>query len=135
MYAQEDFLVSSQPTNEALAYVRAVEYRGFIEKEVLKVIKTLYDQGDVDRDHIQEIARHALSLLKPGLLIDEVYGNAIQLDDKYPELAPVVIKIMREYEEKYAKKALDQISHLVRAGQYDDAQAMVKKVLQFKIMQ
>jgi len=41
--------------------------------------------------------------------------------------------VMREYEQKYEKKALEQVSLLIKSKQFDQAQDMVKKVLAFKI--
>lgn len=112
---------------------KAEEFRHFIEKEVLAVINSLASQPNFDAERIRSMARLALDLIEPGLTLDQLYQNAVKLDDQFSELAPVVFKIMREYEEKYEKKALSVVSQLIRQGQYDQAQIMVKKVLQFKI--
>lgn len=115
---------ASLPTNE---------FCKFIELEVLKIIKDLYEKGTTTQERIQGMARNVLELIRPGMSLDELYVNAVKLDDQYSELAPVVIKIMGEYEEKYEKKALTQVSQLIKMKQFDEAQNMVKKVLQFKI--
>jgi len=65
--------------------------------------------------------------------IDELYRNTVKLDDDYSDLAPVVIIVMREYETKYARKALTQVSNLIKTKKFDQAQALVKKVLEYKI--
>lgn len=112
---------------------RAKEFRLFIEKEVLALINNLCSRPNVDEERIRSIARLTMNLIKPGLTLNQLYQNAVKLDDQFLEMAPVVFKIMKEYEEKYEKKALTVVSQLVRQGQYDQAQTMVKKVLQFKI--
>ena len=71
-------------------------------------------------------------LMQPGLSIDELYKNAIKMDDKYSELGPVVIMIMKEYEGKYNKKAVAEVSTLIKQGDYVAAQNMVMKVLMYK---
>lgn len=109
------------------------EFRQFIEVEVLKIIKSLAEAGNTTQEKLQEIAKLTLELVKPGMPIDEMYRNAVKLDDQYAELAPVVVKLMRAYEEKYEKSALKEVSQLIRDKQYDQAQDMVKKVLQYKI--
>lgn len=79
------------------------------------------------------MARIALELIRPGMSLDELYRNAVKLDDQYSEFAPLVGRIMKEYEERYEKKAISQVSQLIKTKQYDEAQNLVKKVLQFKM--
>lgn len=110
------------------------QFRKFVEVEVLKVIKALAEAGNTPKERVQEIARMTLDMVKPEMTLQELYINAVKLDDSYPELAPVVFKLMKEYEEKYAQKALSQVSQLIKSGKYADAESMVKKILQFKIV-
>jgi len=111
---------------------KAEKFRHFVEIEVLKIIKQLIAEGKTKQAVLQAIARKTLALIKPGMSLDELYTNAVKLDDDFPQLSPVVFKIMKEYEDKYEKKAIDQVSSLIKNGQYDQAQDMVKKVLAFK---
>lgn len=117
-----------------IGYRQAEELRELIEREVLKVIKQLSEIEGTTKEKIQEIARKTLELIRPGMKIDELYQNAVKLDDTCSELAPVVVILMREYEEKYAKKALTQVSQLVKDRQFDEAESVIKKVLQYKIV-
>ncbi len=110
-------------------------FRKYIEIEVLKVIKELADKGETQTERLQDIAKQTLLLVQPGMTIEELYGNSVKLDDHFSELAPVVMRIMREYEETYNKKAVEQVSHLIREGKLDQAQDVVKKVLLYKINQ
>lgn len=125
------FAVKSKSDDSVQAKVE--EFREYIEKEVLTIIKDLAEKGQTPPERIQEMAKLTLELVKPGMTFEQLYHNAAQLDDQYSELAPVVVKLMREYEEKYHKKALESVSLLIKSGKYDDAQSMVKKVLQFKM--
>ncbi len=111
----------------------ADEFRKFIEVEVLRVIKDLAEKNDTPEERIRMIAQHALDLIKPNMTIQELYKNAVRLDDQYPELAPVVFKIMHEYEENHGKKTLTEVQGLVKKGNYDEAQDLVKKLLEFKM--
>lgn len=112
---------------------RADEFRKFIEVETLKIIKKLAEEGKTTKERIQEIARRTIELIKPGMSLEELYQNAVKLDDNFSELAPVVYVVMKFYEEKYEKKALEEVTRLVRQRQFERAGEMVKKVLQFKI--
>ncbi|HLL60233.1 MAG TPA: hypothetical protein VK338_00815 [Candidatus Nitrosocosmicus sp.] len=110
------------------------DFREFIEFEVLRIIKELAEKGQTDEEKIQAIAKIVLTTIEPSMSLDELYQAATKLDDRHPELAPLVFKIMKHYEEQYEKQAIDQVANFVRAGQYDEAQNLVKKVLQFKIV-
>lgn len=112
---------------------QAQEFRKYIETEVLKIIKALAEKGETTKERIQEIAKITLELIKPTMTLEELYQNAVKLDDNFSELAPVVMQIMKEYEEKHEKKVLEQVTQLVRNREYDQAEEAVKKVLQFKI--
>lgn len=109
------------------------DFRKFIEIETLKIIKKLAEEGKTEKDKLQAIAQRTLDLIKPGMSLEELYQNAVKLDDNFSELAPVVYIIMKQYEEKYERKALDQVSQMVKNRQFDQAEEAVKKVLQFKI--
>jgi hypothetical protein len=115
-----------------MAIPYADDFRKMIEMEVLKVIKELADKDDTSSAKIQQIAQTTLKLIRPQMQLTELYQNAVKLDDIHPELAPVVFKIMREYEEKYHKKTIDMVADYVKAGKHDDAQGAVKKLLEFK---
>lgn len=122
----------AQPQGPVPQFIQTEQFREYIEREVLTVIKSLLNNPDIDQKRIKEIAKHTLQLLALGTAIDELYRLAIKLDENYPELRPVVIKLMNEYEEKYNKKAVDNVSALIKEGKYDDAQNVMLKVLQFK---
>ena len=115
-------------------YAKAEELQKFIEKEVLKLIKNLAEKEGTTKEKVQSIAQRTLELIHPGMKLDELYLNAVKLDDNCSELAPVVVIVMREYEQKYEKKALEQVTQLIKSKQFDQAQDMVKKVLQFKMV-
>lgn len=117
----------------ATDFIQAEELRQFIEKEVLNIIQKLTEKNESTKEKLQEIARNALTLIRPGLPIDELYQNTVKLDDNCSELAPVVIIVIREYETKYARKALTEVGNLIKTKKFDQAQELVKKVLEYKI--
>ena len=114
-------------------FIQADQLREFIEKEVLKLIKDLAEKEGTTKEKVQSIAKRTLELIHPGMKLDELYFNAVKLDDNCSELAPIVVMVMREYEQKYEKKALTQVSQLIKDKQYDEAQNVVKKILTYKI--
>src|SRR3989338_7204219 len=123
---------NTQPVNTVPS--QAEDFRKMIEIEVLKIIKDLAEKGETPQERIQELAQLTLDLIKPGMSLEQLYGNAVKLDDTHSELAPVVFKVMKEYEETFEKKALSSVSELVKSGNFDQAQDMVKKVLKFKAL-
>jgi hypothetical protein len=135
--------VSSQPsTNQQISSYEDAKlstespeaFRKFIEVEVLKIIKKLAEEGKTPEERLRAMARKTLELIKPGMTVEELFQNAAHLDDQFPELSSVVFTVMKEYEQKYEKKALEQVTKLVKLGKYDEAEAIVKKVLAYKTM-
>jgi hypothetical protein len=135
--------ISSQlSTNQQTSFQEEVKlstespeaFRKFIEVEVLKIIKKLAEEGKTPEERLRAMARKTLELIKPGMTVEELFQNAAHLDDQFPELSPVVFVVMKEYEQKYEKKALEQVTKLVKIGKYDEAEAIVKKVLAYKMI-
>lgn len=109
------------------------DFRNFIESEALAVIVHLLEKGLIDPPKARQLSSYFLEMITPGMTVTELYEQTVKLDDANPELSPVVYKIMKIYERKFEKKALDTVLQLVKDKQYNQAEDMVKKVLQFKI--
>ena len=112
---------------------QAEAFRKWIEMEVLKIMKQQVSNKDVSQQRIQDMANRVLDIIQPGMDIQELFQNAIKLNDGYPEFDSVVIKLIKEYEHKYKKKAVEQVAALVRSGKLEQAQDVVKKVLEYKM--
>lgn len=108
-------------------------FRNFIEYEAAQLIISLLEKGLINEEKSESLSGLTLSLIRPGMTVEELYLNGVKLDDNNSEMAPVVYKIMKIYEEKFEKKALSQVSAMVKNKQFGQAQDLVKKVLQFKI--
>ncbi len=108
-------------------------FRKFIEYEAATLIISLLEKGSVDEDKAGKLSQLTLDLIIPGMTVEELYLSGVKLDDHDPELAPVVYKIMKIYEEKFEKKAIAQVSVMVKNKQFGQAQDLVKKILQFKM--
>lgn len=109
------------------------DFRNFIEAEALAIVVNLLDKGSIDSNKAKHLSSFFLDMIIPGMTVEELYSNTVKLDDNNPEFSPVVYKVMKIYEEKYEKKALEQVQLLVKNKNYGQAENMVKKVLQFKI--
>jgi hypothetical protein len=108
-------------------------FRNFIEYEAATLIISLLEKNTINQEKAEILSGLTLDLIKPGMTIEELYLSGVKLDDNNSEMAPVVYKIMKIYEEKFEKKALSQVSAMVKNKQFGQAEDLVKKVLQFKI--
>ena len=126
-------MINDANNNQKVVINKAEEFRKYIEIEVLKVIKDLTEKGTITNEKLIGIAQLTLDLIKPGMTLEELYKNAVKLDDQFSELAPVVYRLMKEFEDKYHQKTLEQVSDLIKSQKYDEAQEMVKKLLAFKV--
>ena len=110
---------------------KAERFRHLIEQETLAILQRQMEAG-TSSERIQELAQQVIDLIKPGMSLQELYIATTKLDDSSSEFAPVVFKVMKEYETTYEQKAITSVSQMVQDGQYDQAQDIVKKILAFK---
>lgn len=102
------------------------ELRQSIELKVVEMIKKGLQEGTMTEERAQTISQKVLDTLKPGMSFEQLYKAIPTLDDTMPELSPITLPILREYEENVNSKALDNIRELIRQGQYDAATKMGK---------
>lgn len=111
----------------------AEKFRKWIEFESLEIIKAKLAQSDIPEDRIQALAQRVLDVIHPGMSMEELFEKAITLNEGYPEYDQLVVKLMKEYEMKYQQKAVTTVQQMIRQGNYDAAQDVVKKILEFKL--
>ncbi len=105
------------------------DLRQKIELQVVELVKAKLADGTLTEDRAQAMSQMVLDLLKPGMSFEELYRAVPKLDDTYPELAPVVAPIVKDYEDNVVAQARQGMSDLIRQGQYDAASKLGKKVI------
>lgn len=105
------------------------DLRQQIELQVVELIKAKLGDGSMSEDRAQALSRIALETIKPGMSLEELVKAVAKLDDTAPELAPVVLPLMRDYEANVVKKIQSGVSNLIRHGQYDAAATLAKKAI------
>lgn len=107
----------------------ADDVRQQLEQQIVELIQEKLQDGTLVEDRAQAMSRLALELLRPGMSLDELYRAVPKLDDTFQELAPVVLPIVRDYEEHVVIPAQKGIANLIHQGQYDAAVKLAKKVV------
>jgi len=105
------------------------ELRQQIELQVVEFLKSAMESGAIKEDRAQQISDIVLHTLHPGMNFEELYRAIPKLDDNCPELSPLVLPILRDYESTVNKKALESVVELIRQGQYDAAAKLGKQVV------
>lgn len=107
------------------------DLRQQIELKIVELIKGKLADGSFTEERAQEISQKVLELLRPGMSWEELYKAIPKLDDQFSELSPIVLPLMREYEQRIVKEAQKGVQALIREGHYDAAaklaQAAVKQ--------
>jgi hypothetical protein len=114
-------------------YMSPDEIRQQIEFKVVEMLKDAIGKGTLTEDRAQTISQHVLSTLQPGMSLEELYRAIPKLDDSFPELSPLILPILREYEENVNKKAMKSVGELIRQGQYDAAEKLGKRAVSQEI--
>jgi len=103
------------------------ELREQIELEVIEFIKMKLDNGEFTDVRAKAIAQRVLDILVPGMTFEQLYRAIPTLDDTMPELAPIVLPHVRDYDTNVTRQALENVRNLIKQGQFDAAATLGKK--------
>jgi hypothetical protein len=105
------------------------ELRQQIELRIVEMIKNALASGAITEDRAQQISQYVLDTLHPGMDFEDLYRAIPKLDDNYPELSPVILPILKDYEEHVNHKAMEAVRDLIRQGQFDAAAKLGKQAV------
>lgn len=105
------------------------DLRQQIELKVVELIKARLTSGSITEERAQQLSQIVLDTVRPGMSFEQLYKAAAKLDDRAPELAPIVLPLMREYEEAIVAQAQETVRTLIREGHYDAATTLAKKAI------
>ncbi len=105
------------------------DLRQQIELQVVELIKRKLADGTMTEERSQQISQVVLDTIRPGMTIEELYRAVPKLDDTLPELAPIVLPIVRQYEQEITQQAQRGVSELIRQGQFDAATDLAHKAI------
>lgn len=105
------------------------DIRQDIELKVVELIKEKLADGTMTEERAQEISQTVLDLLKPGMSLEELYKAVPKLDDRFQELAPVVLPYIRDYEERIVKDAQNKVQHFIKQGEFDAAVDLAQRAV------
>lgn len=105
------------------------DLRQQIELSVVELIKSRLTDGSITEERAQALSQIVLDTIKPDMSFEALYKAAAKLDDHAPELAPIVLPLMQEYEKTIVSQAQHTVSSLIRQGQYDAATNLAQKAI------
>lgn len=105
------------------------DLRQQIELKVVEMIKQKLSDGTMTEERSQELSQIVLDTLKPGMSFEELYRAIPKLDDNASELSPIILPILRNYEQNVNKKALESVSNLIKLGQFDAAAKLADRAI------
>ncbi|MCX8009302.1 MAG: hypothetical protein N3A54_06450 [Patescibacteria group bacterium] len=112
-----------------MTYTTPDDLREEVELKIVELIKEKLENGTMTEERSEAIAQHVLDTLKPGMSFQELYKAIFNLDDQFIELSPIVLPIIRDYDEKVIKKVTKKVSELIQQGQYEEAEELSKKAI------
>ncbi len=85
-----------------------------LEKDLaLLLLKKLYER-QIDFKKAQEIAKYILKAIPENITEVELLKIIPKLDDNFPELAPIVIKYLREPDRLQTEKEIQKIRKMLK---------------------
>ena len=108
------------------------KFAEYIFAKIVDVFADLVKKKNITKKRAEEIAQKTLDAIQENLSIEQLFQNSIVLVNQFSELSPLSISILKEYEQKFNKKTIDSVRQLITKGDFNQAEDLVKKVLEFK---
>lgn len=105
------------------------DIRQQIELKVVELVKARMADATMTEERSQAISQRVLDLLQPGMSMETLYKAISKLDDAMPELSPIVLPYLRDYEHHVTRQAQENVRNLIKQGQYDAASQLAEKVI------
>ncbi len=105
------------------------DIREQIEASIVDLIKAKVEAEEMSEERAQQLAQMILEKLKPGMSLEDLYKTLPHLDDTFTEISHIIIPYLRDYEQGVTQKAAVEVQHLIRQGQYKEAQMLADKVI------
>ncbi len=105
------------------------DLRQQIELQIVELIKSKLADGTMTEERAQQASQIVLDTLKPGMSFEELYPAVAKLDDTVNELSPVIVPILRQYEEQIVRPIEKNVTELIRQGQFDAATKLAKQAI------
>jgi len=105
------------------------DLRQQIELQVVELIKRKLADGTMTEERAQQASQMVLDTLKPGMSFEELYSAVARLDDTVQELAPVIVPMLKQYEEQIVRPIEKNVTELIRQGQFDAATTLAKRAI------
>jgi hypothetical protein len=109
------------------------DIREQLELAIVELIKVSLEKGAMAEERAQQISQAVLDTLTPGMTFEELYRAIPKLDDHCPELSPVILPILRDYETNVNQQAMHAVTDLIRQGSYDAAAKLGKQTVSQEI--
>lgn len=108
------------------------QLREKVQEAIVEVITNGLQAGTMQEERAKEIAKFALDMLPENIPFNQLIETIPKLDDKYPELASVVVPIISAYEAKVRQTIDVQISKLIKEGRLDEALSLTQKAISYE---
>lgn len=105
------------------------DIRQQIELKVVELIRSRMADGSMTEERSQEVSQRVLDLLVPGMSLQELFVAIAKLDDTMPELSPIVLPYLRDYELNVTQKAHEEISKMIKSGKFEAASTLAQKAI------
>lgn len=98
-----------------------------LEDKVVQLILNNLKQHQITLKRAREIANYILNVLKEDMNEEEFLKIVPQLDDLYPELAPVVLGELKKVEDTVGKAVKEKVSQMLKEGKITAASETMAK--------
>lgn len=104
-----------------------------VEQEIANLLIDKLEDQEITPEHASQIAKIVVSSIPTQMTDQQMMDVIPTLDDKFTELASIVYKHLKDYEEKFKPQVEATVNELVKQGEFQKASELMQQYFQNKL--
>lgn len=104
-----------------------------VEQDIAKLLIEKLEDQEITPEHAAQIARFAVKSISTQVTDQQMLNIIPKLDDEFTELASVVYKHLKKYEDRYKPQVEATVEELVKHGEFQKASDLMQQYFQRKL--
>jgi hypothetical protein len=105
--------------------------RDKVQKQVVEIITTGLEEGEISEDRAREIAKLIIEEIPEDISDRDLIHTLPKLDDEYSELKDVVLPIMLDYEKRIRLAVEEKVHKLVMQRKFEEAVKVARQGINY----
>jgi len=104
-----------------------------VEQEIANLLLDRLEAQQISPEHASQIAKLVVKAIPHKITDQQMLEIIPKLDDEFTELASVVYKHLKDYEQEHQKQVVGQVEELLKNQNFDQAFQLINQYFQRKL--